>query len=211
MYKELPRDSKFGLPKPDFRNIPKKRARWPIFIGILLSALLLGKFMYDLLYVKWYSKPTASLEVFSMPQNAQTKRDTFSTTTDVEVNESVSGDEAFEPYKKNKPKEDIETIQKWLGKETSNYRELVKPGTYQEIQIPQGVYHLVVVSHLSKEAAMHSVRSLIKKNLGVYLIAPKQGERYYRVTIAHSKTLHEAEEHLKRLTTEYKDLFIYKY
>ncbi|MBX9889696.1 MAG: hypothetical protein K2X94_00265 [Amoebophilaceae bacterium] len=211
MYTNSSQDNKFGLPKPDFKNLPKKRAIWPVVVFVLLFVCF-AKIIYEGVWLKSFVKQQGPLEDFLVTQQVNGKEKAgVGARIDVEVNESVSREEAFKGKKNGKKTDNLEAVRQWLNKEPSHAYALVKSGSYQALYEPQGVYHLVVVSHLRKEAAMHSVQQLIKKNLGVCLIVPRSGERYYRVTIAHSRTFYEADLNLKRLRPEYKNLFILKY
>ena len=211
MYTNTSQGNKFGLPKPDFKNLPKKRAVWPVVFLVLLLVCF-EKIIYEGVWLKSFVKQQDALEGFLVTQSVNGKeKEEVSTRVNVEVNQSVSREEAFKGRKNVKKTDNLEAVKQCLNKEPSHAYALVKSGSYQELYEPQGVYHLVVVSHLKKEAAMNSVQQLIKKNLGVCLIVPRSGERYYRVTIAHSRTYHEAGLNLKRLRPEYKNLFILKY
>ncbi|WP_339044409.1 hypothetical protein [Cardinium endosymbiont of Tipula unca] len=225
-------ESKFGLPKPDFQNLPSKKPIWPFITIIVLVALsAAGKVVYSM-HFKSVNKqsneaplpealqetPTkdqqsassevygASTEGFRFDNHGKTD-----TAIDTEVNEAVSGSEAFEHKNNTKKTENIAAVQKRLEEHKNNPRPLVKPGTYQELPGPQGIYHLVVVSHLDKRSALNTIHKLMKKDLGVCLILPRKGEKYYRVTIGHSRTQYEAEQKLTQLKLIYKNLFILKY
>lgn len=223
-----PSNNKFGLPKPDFQNVPKKRSVWPILsaIVVLASILAIGQIAYHLYFKKTYkpnSKPSSQVTEQNnsnivpktsrklTPPVTKTTNEEVGTDVNVEVNEAVTGNETFEHKKNTKKTENIKAVQKQLEEGKKNPKPLVKPGTYQELHEPQGLYHLVVVSHLNKAAAIKEVKRLTRKNLGVYLIIPRKGEKYYRVTIAHSKTEFEANEKLKQLKSTYKNSFVLKY
>ena len=210
-----PKDNKFGLPKPDFQSILKKHPAWPVVIGALICIFCVTvKILYSIKSPD-EEKKQDTVESQSTFKNIYSEVDNNQQedyiTDNVEVNESLSSSEVFDHKKDVKAIDNIKVIKQRLEEEEKNPRSLVKSGTYQELHRPQGIYHLVVVSYLRKETAMKSVRKLIKKNLGVYLILPRKGEKYYRVTIAHSRTLYEAERQLKRFKSIYKNLFILQY
>lgn len=226
-------ESKFGLPKPDFQNLPSKKPIWPFITIIVLLALSVGgKVVYHMHFeaankqsteaplppallqqtpTKEQQMPNSEVRRSSAVANNLDEQAKPDATVDIEVNETVSGNEAFE-HKKNTGKTDnIAEVQKKLEEHKKNPRPLVKPGTYQELPGPQGIYHLVVASYLDKKSAIKMVQKLIKKDLGTLLILPRKGEKYYRVTIGHSRTQYEAEQKLKQLKPTYKNLFILKY
>ena len=215
-------DHKFGLPKPDFQALPKKKALSPILliIGIVL-VLIAAKMSYNF-YFKAAKNERSSTEAINngpatgqvpsiaAPSLAQgTSPAEASRNAHGTIRQSVGGGHAFNHKKKRKVKKSISATQKELAAKQN--KPLVKPGTYQELKEPQGIYHLVVVSCLDKQSAMKAVHQLIKKRLGVYLILPKKGEKYYRVTIGHSKTQYEAEQQLERFKATYNQLFVLEY
>lgn len=211
-------DNKFGLPKPDFQALPKKKVIWPLLVIIGIVAMLIAIKMSYNFYFKTAKSPTSET-TNNKPTTDQTT-DTSSTPpappptegcANDAVHPSVCGTEAFEHTKSNQVTKSISATQKQLA--AKQRKPLVKPGTYQELKEPQGIYHLVVVSHLEKRYAMKVVQQLIKNNLGVCLILPRtqKGEKYYRVTIGHSKTRHEAERKLEEFKSTYNHIFILKY
>ncbi|WP_419241758.1 SPOR domain-containing protein [Cardinium endosymbiont of Nabis limbatus] len=217
-------DHKFGLPKPDFQALPKKKAIWPILVVVgIVIILIAAKVGYNL-YFKVAKHATSSAETAdhkptnepvtgaSKPSSAQATAPTKRAgNVDETVDPSVGGHEAFERKKNNKVKRSISATQKELA--AKQKKTWIKPGTCQELKEPQGIYHLVVMSHLEKRSAMKVVQQLIKKKLGVCLIVPRthKGEKYYRVTIGHSKTRYEADSKLEKLKPTYNDIFILKY
>ncbi|ROT46953.1 SPOR domain-containing protein [Candidatus Cardinium hertigii] len=229
MNTESPNNSKFGLPKPDFQCVSKKRSIWPIIIPVMLMTLVATVKIFYHIFFEISNQPHIT---FVPPITAdddpivdqktqkhtsssftaeETKEIEVGTNVNVEVNEALSGKGSFENKKNAQTKENIGAVANQLDKGSKNPKTLVKPGTYQELREPQGIYHLVVMSHLDKRSAMKAVQQLMKKNMGVCLILPRKGEKYYRVTIAHSKTQYEADERLKQFKTEYKNSFILKY
>lgn len=117
----------------------------------------------------------------------------------------------FKHGRRHKIRENLYQVQDELQKESKYPKLFIAPGTYKELEGPVGIYHIVVYSNLSKKQAMNNVEQLTKKQQGVYLIVPKNGERYYRVTIGHSKTQHEAEQKLSQLKRFYPDAFVLCY
>ncbi len=207
------KDKDFGLPKPDFQNMPPARSKWLIIaVLVLLSLSLVGKMIYNNYYQskpKQFDPPPPLSS--TAPAQPVTEAEEVGTHVNVEVNESVSSNAYFKEKNNSKTEINIQAVKKRLEEVKKNPTALVKPGTYQEVHAPQGIYHLVVVSHLQKDVAMKSVQQLIQENRGVYLILPRKGERYYRVTIAHSRTRYEAKEKLKKLKEKYKNIFILHY
>ncbi|TSJ81453.1 MAG: SPOR domain-containing protein [Candidatus Cardinium sp.] len=213
-------DNKFGLPKPDFQALPKKKGLSPILviIGIVLM-LIAAKMSYNF-YFKAAKNSRSSAETvnsgpvadqgasITAPSSAQAPPEMGSNTSGT-IHQSGPGCQTFNHKKNSKVKKSISATQKELA--VKQNKPLVKPGTYQELKEPQGIYHLVVVSYLDKRAAMKVVEQLMKKKLGVYLILPRKGEKYYRVTIGHSKTRYEAERKLEHFKSTYNQLFILKY
>lgn len=220
-------DDKFGLPKPDFQALPRKKVIWPLLVvGGVVAILITAKMGYSS-YIKMVGQKNATPAAEAAHNRPTTGQvtDTSSASaasplahaseerTNVHgaVDQSISEDEVFEHKKNIKIKESISATQKQLAIKQS--KPLVKPGTYQVLKEPQGIYHLVVVSHLDKRLAMKVVQQLIKKQLGVCLILPRinKGEKYYRVTIGHSRTQYEADEKLKQFKPIYHNIFILKY
>lgn len=207
------KDKDFGLPKPDFQKMPPARSKWLIIaVVVLLSLSLVGKMIYNNYHPSKsrQSDPPPPLSS-TTPAQPASEAEEVGTDVNVEVNESVSSNACFKEKNNSRPERNIQAVKKRLEEVKKNPTALVKPGTYQEVYAPYGIYHLVVVSHLQKDLAMKSVQRLIQENWGVYLIVPRKGERYYRVTIAHSRTRYEAEEKLKKLKGKYKNLFILNY
>ncbi|TDG95536.1 SPOR domain-containing protein [Cardinium endosymbiont of Culicoides punctatus] len=223
----------FGMPKPDFQNPKRKGPDWRVIMIIVGIVLVLGA---DVTYHLYSTKQenakvslpesesqakdeqsTNSSETISpvATQDDQHEKSTLNEATDTkaDLDKALSDNESFEFKDKNSTQnnDNITSVAQQLEENRKNPRPLVKPGTYQELSSPQGIYHLVVVSHLDKKSAIKSVQRLMKKNMGVCLILPRKDEKYYRVTIGHSKTHHEAEQKLKQLASEYEDLFILKY
>ncbi|WP_243018521.1 MULTISPECIES: hypothetical protein [Candidatus Cardinium] len=213
-------DNKFGLPKPDFQGLPKKKVIWPLLIVVAIIVILIaGKVGYTFYWKSFGSQktllPTEPQDNSNAIDHAQNStrsssvpcRQTTATGTSINTNDRT----------KARVKQSISATKKKLV--TKQNSPLVKPGTYQELKGPQGIYHLVVFNHLDKPSAMKEVQKLIRKNLGVYLILPRidKGEKYYRVTIGHSKTEYEADEKLKafnstfKLQAKYSNIFVFKY
>ena len=210
-------DRKFGLPQPDFQALPKKKVIWPILLIVgLIVMLVMAKIAYNG-YIKMLGQkntiPAALNKTNnssgSLPQLAHSSQ--MGTNVHQEVNQSVRSQPAFEHKKSTKIKESISATQEQLV--IKQNKPLVKPGTYQVLTEPQGMYHLVVVSYLDKRSAMKVVQQLMKKKQGVCLILPRinKTEMYYRVTIGHSKTESEAKEKLKQFKSKYPQIFILKY
>ncbi|CCM09971.1 protein of unknown function [Cardinium endosymbiont cEper1 of Encarsia pergandiella] len=211
-------DHKFGLPQPDFQAFPKKKVIWPILVIVgVIVMLIIAKVGYNG-YIKILGQKntipalnTTGNSSDSLPQLAHSSQ--MDTNVHQGVNQSVPDQPAFEHKKSTKIKESISATQEQLG--IKQNKPLVKPGTYQVLSQPQGIYHLVVVSYLDKRSAMKVVQQLMKKKQGVCLILPRinknKTEMYYRVTIGHSKTESEAEEKLKQFKSRYPQIFILKY
>ncbi|MGI2298267.1 SPOR domain-containing protein [Candidatus Cardinium hertigii] len=211
-------DHKFGLPQPDFQALPKKKVIWPILVIIGVIVILITAKMGYNGYVKMLSQKnttpaldTTSNSADALPQLAHSSQ--MNTNVHKGFNQSVRGESPFENKKSTKIKESISATQEQLV--IKQNKPLVKPGTYQELSEPQGIYHLVVVSYLDKRSAKKVVQQLMKKKEGVCLILPRinknKTEMYYRVTIGHSKTESEANEKLKKFKSRYPHMFILKY
>lgn len=219
-------DDKFGLPKPDFQQFPKKRSIGPILAVSATIATLIGAKMGYTFYLKSkdvyprgtiLDKNSSNNNLSKSPSpsgssgSSTPSRVASSKLIDTTVRQPVTHRQSFEDKNNAKVKYNISETQKQLAAKSK--KSLVKPGTYQELKVPQGIYHLVVFSHLQKPSAMKMVQQLIKAKLGVCLILPriKKNERYYRVTIGQSKTYYEAEQKLKKFKSTYRHLFILKY
>lgn len=213
-------DNKFGLPKPDFQALPKKKAIWPVLVIIAIVVLLIAvKVGYNFYFKVEPGPPPATANNSSTTDQSTASCNASPATTPGTgcvnshraAQSSVRSAEGFEPKQGNKIKKSISATQKQLT--AKQHKPLVKPGTYQELSAPQGIYHLVVVSHLDKRSAMKVVQQLMKNNLGVYLILPRvnKGEKYYRVTIGHSKTHYEASRKLEQFKSKYNNIFILEY
>ncbi|WP_342265618.1 SPOR domain-containing protein [Cardinium endosymbiont of Philonthus spinipes] len=223
-----PMDNKFGLPKPDFQALPKKKAIWPLLVILGMIVLLIAAKMGYNLYMNMHKHPTSAVEsatkaANNRPDSEQTnasEKSAPATTTaktrarkdgNKTADSSLDEAEIFEHKQNKKVTKSISATQKQLAAKRA--KPLIKPGTYQAFKEPQGIYHLVVGSYLDKSAAMKVVQELMKKNLGVCLILPRtqRSEKYYRVTIGHSKTQDEAEKKLKQFESKYKNIFILEY
>ncbi|MGI2257360.1 SPOR domain-containing protein [Candidatus Cardinium hertigii] len=212
-------DHKFGLPQPDFQPLSKRKLIWPILVIVAVIAMLITAKMAYNRYIKMLGQKntTAALDTASNsgPSSLPELADSSQIDTNVHegFNQSVRDQRAFEHKKSTKIKESISATQKQLA--IKQNKPLVKPGTYQVLSEPQGIYHLVVVSYLDKRSAIKVVQQLMKKKQGVCLILPKikknKTEMYYRVTIGHSKTESEAKEKLKQFKSRYPQIFILKY
>lgn len=206
-------DCKFGLPKSDFQALPKRKP-YKFILGIVISIVMIiaGKQIYTSYGHKFGRTFMKSrLASIFLYQNKSATLAQDPTAVDATGDGSLNDGEVLTRTKDPKKEENINAVQKKLEEGRINPRPLVKPGTYQELRLPQGIYHLVVVSHLDKQSALKVVRQLMQKSWGVYLILPKKGEKYYRVTIGHSKTKAEAEEKLKQLKPSYPNMFVVRY
>lgn len=195
------------LPKPNFQRIPKKKK-----YGLILTILLLITILLSILIKYQTNKKSKKSKNTGTKSDIKTlqpsvKDNQEDTTYQTALNEYTT----FKNRKNTKITEDINKVQQCLQEEIKNPQRFIQPGTYQELNAPIGMYHLVVVSHLSKKQAMNSVQKLLNDNQGVYLITPRNGEKYYRVTIGHSKTQYEAEQKLHQLSPYYKNLFVLRY
>lgn len=198
-------DHKFGLPKPDFQALPKKKVIWPLLVIVGIVVLLIAAKMGYNFYFRMVKSPTSSAETANNKPTADSTTDTSTSSP------PVCEAQTFEHKQNNKIKKSISATQKQMVAKQS--KPLIKPGTYQVLKEPQGIYHLVVVNHLDKQSAMKVVQQLMKNNLGVCLILPRthKGEKYYRVTIGHSKTRYEADRKLEQFKPAYNNIFILKY
>ncbi|CDG49830.1 SPOR domain-containing protein [Cardinium endosymbiont of Bemisia tabaci] len=211
-------DHKFGLPQPDFQALPKKKVIWPILVTVaVIVMVIMAKMGYNS-YIKMLGQKntipaldTTSNSADAPPQLAHSSQ--MDSNVHQGVNASVGDQSAFEDKKSTKIKESISATQEQLA--IKQNKPLVKPGTYQVLSEPQGIYHLVVVSYLDKRSAMKVVQQFMKKKQGVCLILPRinknKTEMYYRVTIGHSKTESEAKEKLKQFKSRYPQIFVLKY
>ncbi|CAH2559706.1 hypothetical protein [Cardinium endosymbiont of Oedothorax gibbosus] len=217
-------DHKFGLPKPDFQALPKKKVTWRLLVIVGIIVLLVAAKVSYNFFFKEVKNPTSCAQAANNKPTTDQTTDTskpspseIRPSTEVGANAhttihpSVCEANTFEHKQNNKIKKSISATQKQLAAKQS--KSLVKPGTYQEVKEPQGIYHLVVVNHLDKWSAMKVVQQLMKNNLGVCLILPRidKREKYYRVTIGHSKTRYEADAKLAQFKRMYNNIFILKY
>ena len=199
-YSEDTADSKSTRSNLHFlRNKTKKLV---IISGIILS-LIASAILY-LLYGQQYVKLTATNK--PIISNFFRRRH-----YDAIYQERSKSYLVFKHKRGHKIRENLYRVQDELQKESKHPKLFVAPGAYEELKGPVGIYHIVVYSNLSKKQAMNDVEQLTKKQQGVYLIVPKNGERYYRVTIGHSKTQHEAEQKLSQLKRFYPDAFVLCY
>lgn len=210
-------DRDFGQPKPEFRNAPfahPRRVATTVSLALLLLAAGVAKLVWDRRAAPTQASQacTASALPAEQAPGSTSEAEEGGRATNVEVNESVSREECFErKIPAAETEKNIGLVKKRLAEVERKPTLFVRPGTYRELYAPQGIYHIVVASHLKRAGAMRSVQQLTQKKWGVCVIVPSKGQRYYRVTIAHSKTRQEAERRLKKVKETYKSGFVLNY
>lgn len=190
---------------PNLHFLRNKTKKLIIISGIVL--LLIAPAILYLLHGRRYAK-YAKLTVTNKPIISNFFRHRH---YDAIYQEKSKSYLVFKHKRGHKIHENLYRVQDELQKESKHPKLFVAPGAYKELKGPVGIYHIVVYNNLSKKQAMNDVEQLTKKQQGVYLIVPKNGERYYRVTIGHSKTQHEAEQKLSQLKRFYPDAFVLCY
>lgn len=189
-------NSKFITPNLHFL---RKKTKKLIIIPVIVLLLIASAILYLL-----HGQRRVKLTVTDKPIISHFFRRNY----DAIYQEKFKSYLVFKHKRGHKIRENLYRVQDELHKESKYPKLFVAPGVYKELQGPVGIYHIVVYSNLSKKQAMNDVEQLTKKQQGVYLIIPKNGERYYRVTIGHSKTQHEAEQKLSQLKRFYPDAFV---
>lgn len=203
------RNSDFGLPQAEFRPIPERRGRGLRTAAILLIIVLIigaGMAYWFFHYAPTSSHEEAYLNTNDIPTAGEDFIEDGELTPSPTPGEAKQDGEAQHILNKNvEAQESKNALAPDLPKKPQK-------GTITRLSTPQGCYYIVAGSFIDEDLASDYAKKLVKDGVDITILAPKQGEYFFRVAVAQADTLHEAHEEVEELKATYKnDIWVKKY
>jgi hypothetical protein len=204
----------FGLPQAEFKPIEAGGGKWLRITTVIAGlVLIMGSgvvywFFYHSSSSDPISKahPTHELYGDGVPRENTDSSDGGAPTQ----RQAIARDAEFS----HSDKELEMSIGEAHTEDVNASRHTVEPrrGIVTSINTPRGHYYVVVGSFIDDDLAADYANRLAQQGVDVMLIAPPQGQYYFRVAIEQKNTLRGAREELKALKATYgADIWILKY
>jgi len=203
----------FGLPQEEFKPIESEGGKWlKITTLIVVFALALGA---GFVYWFFYHTPSAGSSTEAYLVHEEYERETSEADADF-INEDI-------PVLDQYAKRDTEKINLSKAPEVSSGEKQTKnfhpshntkpaKGTITKINAPQGYYYVVVGSFIDDDLASDYAEKLAQKGVDVMLIAPPQGQYFFRIAIEQKDAFYDAQAILASLKEAYgMDIWVTKY
>ncbi len=203
----------FGLPQVEFKPIGAGGGTWLKITAIIVGLVLIVGASF--VYWFFYHAPAGDLSmgVQPIPEEQESK------VPKNEVGSIDDGESAKNPVigrsaKTSKPTKELKTLEG--KKDTKEFRasNAAKPdrGTMTRINTPRGCYYVVVGSFIDDDLALDYANKLAQQGVDVMLIAPPQGQYYFRIAIKQANTFRDAHEKAEVLKATYgTDIWVMKY
>jgi SPOR domain len=205
----------FGLPQDEFKPIESEGARWfritAIIVGLILSV---GA---GVVYWFFYRVPSVDSSVETQPMHEERKNKIPEANVDFKDHDVPAAPQATQ---KNSPaSKPVKELDTWVvaGKKDAKalnrlHADNPKRGTITKITAPQGYYYVVVGSFVDSDLASDYASRLARQGVDVTLIAPPQGQYFFRVAVEQRSTFHDTSKKVAALKAKYgTDIWIVKY
>ena len=203
----------FGLPQEEFKPIESEGGKWlKITTLIVVFALALGA---GFIYWFFYHTPAADSSIKAHLVDEDYEREIPEADSDF-INEDIP---VLDQYaEKDTEKINFSEAPEALSveKQTKNFHTShnTKPakGTITKINAPQGYYYVVVGSFIDDDLASDYAKQLAQKGVDVMLIAPPQGQYFFRIAIEQKDAFYDAQATVASLKEAYgMDIWVMKY
>jgi SPOR domain len=208
------KDKAFGLPQVEFKPTEARERVWlKITASIVGLVMIIGAgFVYWFFYqvpaayhVSGEAQPIPEARDNTMPEigvNA-TGHDEWQKHPSVERNAHIS-----------QHAQDLKTLAVEGDMQDFSAPHASKPekGTITTINTPRGCYYVIVGSFIDDDLASDYAHRLAQKGIKVTLLAPLQGQHYFRVAIKQEATFRQACKQAEALKAVYgTDIWVMKY
>ncbi|MCU0317937.1 MAG: SPOR domain-containing protein [Amoebophilaceae bacterium] len=195
----------FGLPQAEFKPIEAGGGKWLRITTVLAGLVLIMGVgvVYWFFYRASSSDPTSkAYPTHELYKDGVPKANVDSFNGGVPAqHQTVACDEALS----HSASESETPVEEAHIEDVNASPCTVKPrgGTITSINTSRGHYYVVVGSFIDDDLASDYANRLAQQGVDVTLIAPPQGQYYFRVAIAQRSTLHDAHEKLESLKATY--------
>lgn len=187
--KNSSQNSDFGLPRTEFKPLSQGNS------GVKIALIVLSFFIIA-------GAGAAYWFFYSSSSNDLLKEVDIALSSEVEENEMTEeADELVTMDSEETP----------IHEENSRF---IAPqeGSLAKLTRPQGKYYVVTNCFIDADLAMDYANKLVNQGEHVAFITPKQGQYFFCVAVAESKTLHAANKKLQSLKSLYSnDIWVKKY
>jgi phosphatidylserine/phosphatidylglycerophosphate/cardiolipin synthase-like enzyme len=204
----------FGLPRAEFKPIEAEGGKWLRITTMIVGlVLIMGA---GILYWFFYHVPSSDPSRKTHPTHETYKNGVAEADID-----SVDGGS---PVQHQATVRDAKISSPAKGLEASAGEERVQDvnalphtaepqkGIITSIKTSRGYYYVVVGSFIDDDLAADYANRLAQQGVDVMLIAPSQGQYYFRVAIEKEDSFYDAYEKLKVLKATYgADIWVLKY
>jgi len=208
---EQKKNRDFGLPQAEFKPIAEGGGKWFKITTIVAGlVLLIGA---GVVYWFFYHPPSTDTSMGAHPtpeehENGAPEADAYSD------NIPASHQPTEQGAKKSTLAKKIEMLEEEAHAAYSNIHQALQPakGAITSINRPRGCYYVVVGSFIDDDLASDHAHQLAQQGIDVMLIAPPQGQYFFRVAIKQEDTFRNAYEKAEALKAVYgTDIWIMKY
>jgi hypothetical protein len=203
----------FGLPQAEFKPIAAGGEKWFNITTIVAGlVLIIGA---GVVYWFFYHAPYADPSVGAHPTPEElASRAPEADAYSIDDNVPAGYQPTEQGAKKFTISKEIEMLEEEEHTAYSNVLQAVQPekGTITSINTPQGCYYVVVGSFIDDDLASDYAYRLAQHGIGVMLIAPPQGQYFFRIAIEQESTFRNAYEKAEVLKDVYgTDIWVMKY
>jgi SPOR domain len=209
------KDKDFGLPQDEFKPIESEGAKWfritAIVVGLILSV---GA---GIIYWFFYHVPSVdpSVETHLVHKEYKSKMP--------KANVDFKDHDASTIHQSPQKNTQASTLVKEpdalavVGKENAKdlnrlHADMPQKGTITKIIAPQGYYYVVVGSFIDSDLASDYANRLAQQGVNVMLIAPPQGQYFFRVAVEQGSTFYKTNKKAVALKGKYgMDIWVIKY
>jgi hypothetical protein len=203
----------FGLPQVEFKPIEAGGGTWLKITAIIVGlVLLIGA---SFVYWFFYHAPAYNLSMGSrpMPEEQESKAQKNEVGS-IDDDESAKHPAIGQGARASKLTKAMETLEGGEDTKKISASHATKPerGTMTRINTPRGCYYIVVGSFIDDDLASDYANKLVQQGVDVMLIAPPQGQYYFRIAIKQANTFRDAHEKVEVLKAMYgTDIWVMKY
>ena len=205
----------FGLPQAEFKPIEAEGGKWLRITSIIAGlVLIMGAGV-----VYWFFNRASSLDLAGKAHPTHESKENGVQKANVDVSDVGAPAQhqatARDAALAHPAKESEIVVGEAHIADVNASLHAVQPrrgGTVTSINTSQGHYYVVVGSFIDDDLAADYANRLAQQGVDVMLIAPPQGQYYFRVAVDQKNTFHDAHEKLGALKATYGDgIWVLKY
>ena len=204
----------FGLPQAEFKPIEAEGGKWLRITAMIVGlVLIMGA---GILYWFFYHVPSSDAAKKTRPVHEAYKNEVQGVDIDSAAGSAPAQHQAT--VRDAKPSPLAEEPEVLVGEErikdvnASPHTAKPQRGTITSIKASRGYYYVVVGSFIDDDLAADYANRLAQQGVDVMLIAPPQGQYYFRVAIEQKDRFYDAYKKLKALKATYgADIWVLKY